>query len=108
MSLWTMIHVVQDYVSVFIRMQKTHKTIREVVMIMMREVLTSVLLRGLAKKRMMIMTMTMMMKLISMMRMMMMSMRGYSRLLKIASFLWKLKTRVQPPLLSYQLLRYLL
>ena len=83
-----------------------HKTIREVVMIMMREVPTPVLLRGLAKKKMMIMTMMMM--LISMKRMMMMSMRGYSRLLKIASFLWKLKTRVQPPLLSYQLLRYLL
>ena len=32
----------------------------------------------------------------------------FSRLLKIASFLWKLKTRVQPPLLSYQLLKYLL
>ena len=77
-----------------------HKTIREVVMIMMREVHTLVLLRGLAKKRMMIMTMTMTMTmmLISMMRMMMMmSMRGYSRLSKIASFLWKLKTRVQPP-----------
>ena len=97
LSLWTVIHVVQDYILVFIRMQKMHKTIREVVMIMMREVHTSVLLRGSAKKRMMIMMMTMMMMLISMMRMIMMSMRGYSRLLKIASFLWKLKTRVQPP-----------
>ena len=85
-----------------------HKTIREVVMIMMRDVRTPVLLRGSAKKRMMIMMMMMMMMLISMMRMMMMLMRGYSRLLKIASFLWKLKTRVQLPLLSYQLLRYLL
>ena len=66
-------------------------------MIMMREVHTLVLLRGSMKKKMMIMTMKTMMMLISMMRMIMMSMRGYSRLLKIASFLWKLKTRVQPP-----------
>ena len=66
-------------------------------MIMMREVYTPVLLRGSSKKRMMIMMMMMTMMLISMMRMMMMSMRGYSRLSKIASFLWKLKNRVQPP-----------